>query len=357
MTNSEHQPEGLEVELHCTECQLLQTHTVPQVYLSPIHFGQQKASEYEALRIPSDWDGVFILRTIVCRRCGAVDRYSLTPQTLQRLIHIRDKTAFDASRFSGRPRDFMPTPLEMKDSGLVLSMLPSLWDLSVPRRVSEALATLGRYAETHPDEGGAWRRLGNAQENYGDIDSALRSWEHALEADENELEASYSLMLHHWPMIETSELATKHLFEGIARIPKAFRQESTPRNRAVAAVLLDHLVQISSHLPASMTLMVSWLDGRMGERSIVRVSSLSLRALARNPDTFLDFMFNEEVLAVTFTQNPPEERPTQLEVQLGLASAPASRLDSDASPRLRGNTKKRKNQQRSSRKKNRRKKK
>jgi hypothetical protein len=195
----------------------------------------------------------------------------------------------------------------------VIFGVSKLWDGTVARRPSHVLQHLSRLTDRHPENGEAWRRLGNAQERFGQAQEAEISWRKALEIDPNELESVYSLARalgarDQWPE------AFGFLRKGIELLPSAQGIDPDYRLELSRALveLLDWTLEITDE---PIALMASWSSGAVNEQPVVTVSSVDLRKVERW-HRLAELLVSEEIISAGLTSELPEEEPTILQRRL-----------------------------------------
>jgi hypothetical protein len=287
-------PKGppLELELICRQCGHKAKHKFEYVMFNPKIKPQRN----------DDWDGVFLPRIIECERCDAVDDYRLGVLSYMRLTaEILEMASSDESG------------LGAQGGGRVITGVSQLWDGTVVRRPSQAIAHLRELTERHPESGEAWRRLGNAQERFGRPSQAEISWRKALEVDPGELESAYSLAKclgerGQWPE------AFGFLRKGIELLPDSRDIDQGHRLDLSQSLvgLLDWTLDITDE---PIALMATWSSGVVNEKAFVTVSSVNLRRV-KNWDRLAELLVSEDMIAANLTAELPEDEPTILERRL-----------------------------------------
>ena len=280
--------ESLSVEVRCNSCGRRQRHRVDHVMFAPPDPEQEPHD---------DWDGVVPSAILRCKGCGAEDDYEVTP--LCRLALL--------TRVIGEQEPQPGTP------GTVSMAAAGLWDGTIMRRPTQGLAHLRRLAESEPSSGEAWRRLGNLCERFDRTDEALEAWRKAVEVDEDETEAAYSLLAHYFtegPLDET-------LRWGQTTLERLGRNKLEPAmRRAAVACVVEVLAGVAARVSPPLALMAGWQDGRPVAGSVtVRVSSVDLRKI-ESWDRLTELLASDRLLTAALTDDLPDEDPTQLQALL-----------------------------------------
>jgi len=103
------------------------------------------------------WDGVVLGRIIECEGCGAVDDYALHPLSKLALT-VRALAEQERVARSG----------ERSATRVFAVGIAGLWDGTVVRRASHAIARLEALTRERPDSGEAWRRLATTTSGASD---------------------------------------------------------------------------------------------------------------------------------------------------------------------------------------------
>ncbi len=90
-------------------------------------------------REPDGWDGILLPRVIECVRCGAVDDYALTSSSYARL-RLEAGTDGIARGLAGKGRE----------GSRVIIGVTQMWDGTIARRPSQALAHLCKLVDERP---------------------------------------------------------------------------------------------------------------------------------------------------------------------------------------------------------------
>jgi hypothetical protein len=259
------------------------------------------------------WDGVLLSRIVECP-CGAVDDYVLAPRSHAKLMTAALKR----------------TGLGKQGGGRILVAVSQLWDGTVVRRPSQALARLRELAESHPKSGEAWQRLGNSCERYGRLPEAESAWRKALEVEPKELEAAYSLATllgerGQWPE------AFGFLRTALALLPQD-RGLDPDFRRQVGHSLVAMLRDLLDVTDEPLALEAVWRGGKLKDSMLVHVSAVDLRKV-ENWEGLADFLVDPEVLGLGLTPTLPTDDPTQLESRLaGELGMPANLIERPPRP-------------------------
>ncbi|MFL5319343.1 MAG: tetratricopeptide repeat protein [Myxococcaceae bacterium] len=212
----------LRLQVRCRSCNFTSKHQFEWISIDGTPGGK------------ADWDTLTLPKVMVCRRCKKVDDYELT---------------------LGSQMDVVQRVLK-RDPRVALGPC-ILWDGTVVRRASEALAKLKALADQHFDNPTAWRRLGNACGKYGESERAVSAWRKAMEVDPTEVESAAALASHLYYQsdLEASLLAVR---EAIVRLPAW----SAPREERVSMVgeIMDILWDVLNAIEVPMAI-VTWKKG------------------------------------------------------------------------------------------------
>jgi tetratricopeptide (TPR) repeat protein len=234
------------------------------------------------------WDGVYLGRVIACMTCGAEDDYALTSSALMTLGAevLRAAAGEDCPGFH--------------------LTVAKLWDGTVVRRASQALAVLRAAAAEQPERAESWRRLGNFALRCGRPDEAETSYRRAIEVDDREVEAAHSLAEMLWQADRVAE-ALAFVAKTIERLPGC---DSDPDLRLGMARSAIEMLRTGLELsPQPLALMACWSRGTAGRDPVVSVSSVDLRRLADAAwDRLGEFLGEETVVAARLTTDVPDPR-------------------------------------------------
>lgn len=272
------------LQLRCLSCGASGRYTLEHVCVCT-----QDMVESAGLAWPEGWDGVFAATPVTCSRCGAVDRYELAGSAWLAL------SAGVLAAAVGK--------------GGVLAGVPKLWDGTVARRPSEAIAYLRAQAEEGPSDGARWRRLGNFCERAGLLKEAGDAWMRAVE-DPSEAEAAYSIAMQA-RLDDQDDVAF-----AFARTALDRAVEPKARSLRLDAVRIGQLVDIVADLvPAGWSMLAMWTGGTIGGKVIVHASSARLDRITRW-DRVARFWVEEVPLRAWFAPSDPEAAADEGETQL-----------------------------------------
>lgn len=284
-------PEGppLKLELACNKCGVSAAHQFAYVLIDP----EMKKHQDEG------WDGILLSRIVECSRCGSVDDYTLGPRSFLTLIVETLEVAWSEKTGLGR-----------SEGGRVLMGISKLWDGTIARRPSQALAHLKKLTEERPKSGEAWRRLGNAQERYGQMDAAESSWRKALQIEPEDLESAFSLTKHledceRWPE------AFGFLRTAIRLLPGA-RQVDVDHRLELSEAIVTLLRRVLDVTSEPIALIAAWTAGRTKEAAAMSVSSVDVRKIG-DWDRLSEFLVSPDVKLADLTADLPEDEPTILQ--------------------------------------------
>lgn len=310
----------LRLGVQCESCCHEWTETVQRALVDP-----------DVSRNPdSDWDGILLAEVVTCPICGERDRYQLTAAGhLALAAHAALAVAGDAPE-------------------RVVFARAQTWDGEPVRRISEGTAKLERRTEREPDNGEAWRRLGNFHEKFGRIEVALDAWTHAIQVDEDEVEAAYSLTKHasnerDWFTFETSMQELLH------RLPRA----DGDARKKLALGATDLLSTACGYDAPPRALAALWSNGKRADREVVaNMSSVALHDI-RDWDSVADFLARDSLIAARLTADIPDDVPTILERELAGRTSAAGQASRPARDNVRAKRKIKQRLARATRKKNR----
>jgi hypothetical protein len=204
--------------------------------------------------------------------------------------------------------------------GRVVIGIAQLWDGTQVRRPSQALAHLQELTRQQPENGEAWRRLGNYHERYEQMAQAEDAWRTAIKADRTEFEAAFSLANLHF---DADRPAPGFIFlcRAFERLPQAKGMTSDFRD-TVADRMVEFLRGTLECTNEPIALMACWSGGPpVGGKQVVHASSIDLRKV-RNWDRLVHFITGSDVLSLGFTPELPTDEVTQLDALLHSRTAP-----------------------------------
>ncbi len=239
------------------------------------------------------WDGVVLSRIVTCKKCGAVDDYTLSPDSMMRFV-----AGMISRAAGGKPLDRLRFEIF------------ELWDGTRLRRPSQGLARLRQIVSEQPKSAEAHRRLGNLCERFGLIDEAVASWTRAVELDDGEVEASYSLTRHWGGPGRRAALAFTFLRRSVQALPEAIRRD--PEQRRYARAVASLLQEVVENTRAPIALMAGWTNGERHGQAMVSMSSIDLRKV-ESFDRLADFLSSKAVIGLDLTGDLPEDEPTILQ--------------------------------------------
>ncbi|MFT3912608.1 MAG: SEC-C metal-binding domain-containing protein [Anaeromyxobacteraceae bacterium] len=244
------------------------------------------------------WDGVLLSRIVECSGCGAIDDYALAGtsylQLTGRLLRALDKDA---------------------GTGRIILGVSQLWDGSVARRPSTALARLRQLAADHPERAEGFRRLGNGCERFGFVEEALAAWKKALELDPAELESACLLASHAWSGGQREE-TLRYLRRGLQAVLRATELGRDVLDPARHLATLLH--EVAGRDPEPLGLLAAWFEGEMGGQRVAHASAVDLRKVS-DPERLADFLVRPGLVGVELSSELPAGEPTHLEQVLSSA--------------------------------------
>jgi tetratricopeptide (TPR) repeat protein len=284
-------PKGapLKFELSCNKCGASATHEFDYALVNP------EREKHKA----EGWDGIFLPRIVECSRCGAVDDYRLGSRSYMTLMAETLKFAFSEKKGPGR-----------SVSSRIMVGISQLWDGTTARRPSQVLAHLKKLTEEQPKCGEAWRRLGNAEERFGKMDAAEKSWRKALEVAPKDLESAFSLAKHledceRWPE------AAGFLRTAIRLLPGA-READAAHRLKLSEALVELLRRVLDVTDEPLALMAGWAGNETKKAAVVNVSSVDVRKI-ESWDRLSEFLVRPNVMMADLTTEMPEHEPTNLQ--------------------------------------------
>jgi hypothetical protein len=261
------------------------------------------------------WDGISLSQIFECRKCGAQDDYTLRDASYAELLGRALRSGVLTGEDGPQDRVFLAES--------------RLWDGSVSKRPSQALAHLRELTMKFPQKAEAHQRLGNACERFGLMEDAERSWRRAVEIDPDDIEILASLgklLLHR----ETTAA------EGLAFMQRAFAalgklKSRDARERHDLALMVVDVIYPIVQGGTPLALMAGWRRGEVGGNLVVSAGSVDLRRLPSNWDCLVDFVASPNVLALSLTHELPEENPSLLERTI-VRGTPTAMPPADPSP-------------------------
>jgi hypothetical protein len=184
-----------------------------------------------------------------------------------------------------------------------------LWDGSVPRRPSQALARLRQLAAEHPNRAEAFRRLGNGCERWGLMEEAAASWKRALDLDEGDIEAAYSLAQYWWGPGGRPAEGFAYLRQGLRGFPKVAALK--PESRQWGAQLVWLLQEVVGSCAEPVALVAAWSGGAVNDQAVVNLSSVDLGKV--DFERLAEFVARPDLLGLDLTPELPAEEPTMLQ--------------------------------------------
>ncbi|MFZ4580273.1 MAG: SEC-C metal-binding domain-containing protein [Myxococcota bacterium] len=278
MVQADSQPVAL--QLRCCRCGRKQTERFLWVTVDP--------------ETADGADGVTVSHIVTCKKCGAVDDYTVDPLVRIGLI---GRAAFPGA---GAP-------------GSVFLARARLWDGSIRHRPTEILARLRELVQEQADRAEGHRRLGNACERFGKTDEAAQAWNRALELDPNDVEAAYSLAQHGWHRERDSGRALQFIQVALQALPDARR--ANPELGRFGPPLIETLEAALEYLDGDLALMAAWNSGMVRGQPVVSASSVDVRKI-RDFKRLGTFIIRDDVIALALTNELPADEPTQLQLLL-----------------------------------------
>ncbi|MFP4600241.1 MAG: hypothetical protein ACLFVJ_18445 [Persicimonas sp.] len=150
------------LELRCAECDKAYEYEFDTIYFD---FLGQTGTD-------SAVDSLFFDRVVVCKNCGARDRYTFTKQA-HRALSMMIEVVVGAAEAHG----------EMPEDAPLVGWHPELWDGSSFDRPQQALDRLRRQADKQSDRPEAWRRLGYWSTRFYADEQAKEAFERADKLD------------------------------------------------------------------------------------------------------------------------------------------------------------------------------
>lgn len=247
------------------------------------------------------WDGIVPLQIITCKHCGAVDEYEVSRTAAARLT-------LEALASSGT-----------EDAPVVLGQA-RLWDGTVMRRPSQAIAHLKGQAEAAPADGAAWRRLGNTQERLGLQQDAISSWRKAMEVDDEECEAASSLAAALWHQGDA-----QGALDALAVAVTRFDRTAGASKHTVAFGITNLLPRIASLMKGPVGLDVFWAEKAGTGKVMVTTSRIDVRRFGMWRE-FEVFLSGEAIVRMQLTNELTTGEPHALLARLGRRSPAPSNM-------------------------------
>ncbi len=232
-------------------------------------------------------------RVFRCSHCDAVDDYELAGDSYLKL--------------TGRLLEF----LSQNRSERVFIAEPRLWDGTILRRPSQALARLRELARQQPNRAEAHRRQGNGCERFGELVEAEAAWRRALEIDANDVESAYSLAKILMRSPEKAAEGFTFLQRALEALPKATYPDAEARRNTARAVF--GIVRSLAKDGEPLALMAVWPRGKIRNEPVVCASSVNLHNVLDVWERLVEFAASPDVFGLALTPELPEDEPTILE--------------------------------------------
>lgn len=279
LPDSPEEEAGLRLPVRCTECGRTYIYRVDKLYVAPEVLDEEDPNLLEEV-VPG--------RIIRCKNCGAEDRYELT------------RDAYPAITYGLM---FLANFEEVDDMPL-LPLPPRFSDGTVIKRASEAIRYMEDQAEQNPESGEIWRKLGNTCDKFDRPEKAEMAWRRAVEVDETEAEAAFSLANMLGGRGEHEE-GIQFILETIERLPVAEMDQST--REVLAEALARSLEPMQSILNPPLAMKAVWTEDGELQRGKV-----DLRRI-KNWERLGELLGQNRFESVEFTDEMPEDSPTRLE--------------------------------------------
>ncbi len=274
----------LRLPARCTRCGRTYTYEMERVFVARDAVDEEGRDLLQEV-VPG--------RVITCKNCGAQGSYEFTEGARLQLV-------------GGLIRSMETEEIEHMR---IIPGTPHLSDGTPVRKPSEAIRYLRDRAEENPDSGEWWRRLGNMCEKFGEPEQAEEAWRKAVEVDETEVEAAFSLARFLWAPRDPD--GPMYALEAIQRLPEAELDDET--RRALAEELTDMLHAISVFARPPLAMMAARARQGPGDRMILDVGQVDLRRIERW-DRLADLLAENAFQSLRFTaEMSDEEQPTALE--------------------------------------------
>ncbi len=270
----------LHLPARCTECGRTYIYGMERVFVPP------DAAEGEG------WREIVPGRVIACKNCGAEGCYEFTEDVLPQLT---------AGLMRGERG-------ESWQERRVVVGIPQLSDGSRVRRPAKTIRRLRARAEANPHDAERWRRLGNVCDKFGQPEEAERAWRKAMEADESEAQAAYSLAESLWQREDPE--APSFALMAIERLPESNASEE--ERRWMAEELTEMLQLIAHHGGHPLAMLASRASVFRDEEVVLDLSAANLQRIERW-DRLADLLAENAFQTIGFTTDLPEEHPTRLE--------------------------------------------
>jgi tetratricopeptide (TPR) repeat protein len=195
-----------------------------------------------------------------------------------------------------------------------------LWDGTIMRRPSQAIAYLKEQAEADPTNGAAWRRLGNIQERLGLDQDALLSWRKAIEVDDKECEAASSLASASWQQgdVQGALDALSVAIERFDRTPGDLKE-------TVAGGITSLLPRIASLVDGPLGLDVAWTEKTRKGEVVLTTSRIDVCGFDMWQELAV-LLGGETMVQMRLTNRLPTDEPRALLARLGRRSPTRSEV-------------------------------
>jgi len=255
-----------------------------------------------------DWDGIVPLQIITCKHCGAVDEYEVAAITAASLT-------LRALASGGT-----------EDAPVVLGKA-QLWDGTIMRRPSQAIAYLKAQADADPTNGARWRRLGNIAERCGLDEDAILSWRKAIEVDDEESEAASSLAGALWQQGDA-----QGTLDALVVALERFDRTPGESKETVAGAITNLLPRTASLVKSPLALEVYWAEKAGKGEVVITTSYIDVRRFDMWED-FAVFLAGETVVRMRLTNQLPTKEPRALLARLGRRSPTRSNAKNVKKPK------------------------
>ena len=265
MPEPDHRFDGMYLRLRCTECNRIREHFVQNVLLELNSLAEQKDDK------PVAYDPYIMDHEIVCPKCGAVDRYAMTPMAHLALLVIPNKVDDLTALFSGKKStsDLPPNPRVHPFRSTVFG------------RMMHPLAGLEEYRRriaANPMDARQYMRMGTLLRTLYRYPAALEAHRQAYALNPNDAEIALVLGFSEHDFGDQS--AAKKMYERVLTLE--LKEKGTwgiVRSDTFAGAAMDGLELLKHHQPSDWALPA--FDPDAGKKSMVNIQAQTPPTLSR----------------------------------------------------------------------------
>ena len=193
--------DGMHLPLRCTACGRVRIHFVQHVLVDVLTLERRERGE------TVNHDPHIMDREIVCPKCGAVDRYEMTPLASLRLVGPDNIPALIQSMTGKKPTEFKPNPRVRYFKSMVLGQ---------PMHPLDGLAEYRRRIMANPNNAELHLRLGNLLRTLLRPPAALAEHRRAFALDPNNAEIALACGMSEHDFGD--QAAARACYERVARL-------------------------------------------------------------------------------------------------------------------------------------------